>query len=214
MNTPLTRPDTDTVRRDYHAQLDHLVAEGWRFVDLVRAGASVHDAHAAIDRTTRAPLPPNGRLIPVPTPASGTGIVALVPSGDLARYCLDVHGAYLRACSLAQPVYRDATHVGTDHARVVDEVRPITARLLMPGLHQRAPHTGDPAVDARLAALYADSALTSAWSEDTDLVLLGSPLPGVHVPLGYNGKGGIAGVRHVDLTDLLAAPQLKGLPSI
>ncbi|MDN5758269.1 MAG: hypothetical protein L0H59_07015 [Tomitella sp.] len=206
--------DLTNPRTAHRDRLDEAVAAGYRYADLCDAGATVHDAHAAVGRSDLR-LPTSG-ILDVPLPgAAADQIVALVPTGDFARMMLDRHTAYIRHRSLGQPVRRIATHIGTDHDRTVDYAAPIAYRCIARDLHTTSATHSDPASGARLAAIWADPDVTSEVADGpVDVFLLGNPLPGLQIPLGYEGTGGIARVLHHRLDTLRAASALKGLPSV
>ncbi|WP_137726198.1 hypothetical protein [Prescottella subtropica] len=199
-------------RAAHKSALRHAIeTDGYTRRDLIDAGATPHEARTAAEYA----FVLNSPSIAVPTPpADANPVVALIASGALAQRLLDKYGIYLRARSLAQPVRRIATHLGTDHHQVVDEIRPIVARYIVASSTITAPTHPDPAIAAQIQAAWADPDLTSGdyWPEPADLFVLGDRLPDISVPLGY--RGGIAGTRHHELATLLAAPQLVGLSSI
>lgn len=195
------------------AEVDRMVtSDGYTPVDLVDAGASVYLAREYARRDCSVTFEPSSPAIQIPVPAD-TDLVALVASGHLAREFLGI-GAYVRDRGLRQPVRRIAGYIGTDHHRVVDEVRPILARWILADNSVTADdlplpvHLDDGTrrttrEHARRVLEHPDFA--DNWHGPLELFLLDGPELDIHVPLGFRGKGGIPGTRHVRLADLQLA---------
>lgn len=167
-------------------------------------------------------LPQAGyRELPVTNPAnSDDRIAAIVPSGDTARHSLlwgqntgSRFSFYLRARSLAQPIWFDATDMGTDvDGRVY--AADILGRAIIESGGTR-PRFSDPAIDTAVGDFWTSNTdyLTTKWPDHADFFVLDEPYINVDVPLGFAGRGGLPGVRHVNLAKLRDATTFKGLAS-
>jgi hypothetical protein len=168
-------------------------------------------------------LPGSGyREVPVDNPRHASDrTVAVVPSGDVARHTIlwgertDTRiSFYLRFRALNQPVRFAATDLGTDVDGLVYAYK-ILARAIIAAGSVR-PHFADPDVDAAAAEFWDSNAsfLEDHWNGATDVLALDAEYSNVEVPLGYAGRGGIAGVRHVNLAELRDADTFKDVSSI
>ncbi|WP_312977301.1 hypothetical protein [Corynebacterium sp.] len=179
-------------------------------------------ARRIFDAAGKFTLPSAGyRKLPVADPANSEDrIAAIVPSGDTARHSLlwgentgTRFSFYLRARSLAQPIWFDATDMGTDvNGRVY--AADILGRAIIENGGKR-PRFSDAVIDSAVGDFWNSNAdyLTTKWPEHADFFVLDEPYSNVDVPLGFADRGGIAGVRHVNLAKLRDATAFKGLPS-
>ncbi|MCA4997897.1 hypothetical protein HWD35_24570 [Tsukamurella tyrosinosolvens] len=203
----MSRPPTNLA--DYQLPI---ARDGYTVSDLVDQGLSPYLARKAIAQY--GPLKLVGsREVPIPAPVSPS-VVALIASGDTARATL-AHRIYIRDRTLTQPVRRIATHLGTDNHQIVDTLHPVIARALI----------ADGSIKPRVQSASAQRVINRCWTSlgarffldrwlgPADVLVLGAPIT-IHVPLGYAGRGGIAGTSHFRLSALQAARQLKGLPTI
>ena len=134
--------------------------------------------------------------------------VALVPMGEIGRRYLR-HDVYIRDEHLLGQIRLRATHLGWSDSGRVEVVRPITQRWRI-GSAAAIPAT----TVTNLSAITAEPDLNDNWPGLATLVQLGTPIT-IGLPLGFapNPTGGapaIPGVRHVLLTDLLAAAHTGG----
>lgn len=118
---------------------------------------------------------------------------------------------YLRSLSLAQPLWRSATYLGTDIERHV-KVRPILGRAIIADGAYR-PHFADKALNKAVKKTWKQwgDFIAQHWGGPADVVILGETLDDIDLPLGWDG--GIPGVRHVFLDDLRDAQVFKGVES-
>ncbi|MGI6797764.1 hypothetical protein [Gordonia sihwensis] len=159
-------------------------------------------------------LPDCGREVSVP---SGEGVVALVSTSLDVGARLFQHGLYYRSRELAMPVRRIANHLATDEATdrgpAVMRIHEIAARLVVPNGGTK-PQVADPSAQQVIdAAWNVLGAMFFAynWPVEADVFVLGKVIP-VHIPNGH--AGGIQGVTHYRLNDLLAAKQRAGTQTL
>jgi hypothetical protein len=175
-------------------------------LDLIDVGVADYTARKWLSTEKPGPLT---RVQSVPVPPLGLpGTVALVPVGEVGRRYLR-HDVYLRDAGLRGQVRLRATHLGWSDNGRIETVRPITQRWRI-----GSAAAIDPAVTARHPALASEPDLSSNWPGPATLLELGAPVA-IGLPLGFaaNPTGGapaIPGVRHVLLTDLIAAARSGG----
>lgn len=189
-------------------------------MDLVGCGAV--RAQTILNAAGTAALPDTGYLeLPLPDPTADR-IVAVVPSAAVARETIlygeetgTAYGFYHRDCALKQPIRQGlATHIATDIDGIVYAWE-IKAHGLSADGSVR-PRFADKAIRKATKHYWQDEKafLSYHWPREVDTYVLGERLPDISVPLGFAGKGGIAGVRHVRLDDLAQASVYKGLPGV
>jgi hypothetical protein len=172
---------------------------GWR--DLVDIGLSDYAARKHIRETGSRPLAADQAV--AISPLGLPDAVALVPLNELGRRYLN-HDVYLRDAGLHGQIRLRATHLGYSYDGSVQAVRPINRRWRI-GSAAAIQGTGV----ANSGDILAESDLFDSWPGPATLVELGPPIQ-VGLRLGFapsaNGAApAIRSVRHVLLTDLLAA---------
>ncbi|KJR10555.1 hypothetical protein UG54_00760 [Gordonia sihwensis] len=135
-----------------------------------------------------------------------SGIVAVVPSSALALRGIEL-GLYLRAPRLKQPINDNIEYIATDTHQRLNIIRPVLARFTL----GRDGAKGLPAKYAQQLNNYTNQ-VEVEWDGGADVIFLG-PNIDLDIPLGFAGRGGVAGVRHVALEDLRSYGQLKGVPT-
>ncbi|WP_454164311.1 hypothetical protein [Gordonia iterans] len=140
-------------------------------------------------------------------------VAGIVPSDrKTALPMITEFGVYLRStCFSERQQLRDAiTHLGTDSRQRLQHVHPVLHRYTIGSGAAVTGSQNQPGMDQVAAYLKARG---EAWDGPADVLILGNRLD-IDIPLGYSNRSGIAGVRHVDLDELLAADQYKGVPAV
>lgn len=218
--TYLPRTVLAETRSSYREALARFISySGARRVDLVAHGYSQREADRLLTSfPTWEPSPGHAAELELPEttgdlPPGPDEVVALIASNDRARRTLE-HRVYIRDRALEQPVRLDAAWLGTDFHQVVPRVHRIIYRSRLRSTDRAGSWHGH--VPNEVAGVLDDPATRLTWPGPCDVFLLGEDLRDVikvDVPLGYAGRGGIAGTRHHFVVDLIGATALKGLPA-
>ncbi|KXO93008.1 hypothetical protein AXK58_14150 [Tsukamurella tyrosinosolvens] len=135
-----------------------------------------------------------------------TDVVGIVPSSaDGALTMMLEYGIYLRSTRFArQQLIDEIDYAGTDSDSKLQHVFPI---------EHRATFGSPDAVSKRLPGFGRIRKYLAShdWNGPADALILGEQIE-FSLDLGYDGPGGIPGVRHVRLSDLQRAKTFKGVP--
>lgn len=210
----------ETSIADYSASLQQTARARTSIVDaLTRHPYQEHDLmeHGltrAQARTLRAEAERRGRLWEAPDYFAerpqrtySTGVVGVVPSNErTALPMIRDYGIYLRWTGFkTQQLFDEIDHLATDSEQKLQHLYPIEYRYTLGS----AAAAGKRKPGMAQVRAYLNSRETP-WEGPADVLILGEPID-FSLPLGYDGKGGIAGVSHVRLDDLLRAKKFKGI---
>lgn len=141
-----------------------------------------------------------------------TDVVGVVPSGRrVALLMFTEYLIYLRSTGFGEPqqLRDNVAYLATDSKQRLQHVHPVGARYTIGSGAAVVNAESAPGMD-RVAAYIKASDIE--WGP-ADVFILGDRLD-IDLPLGFANRGGVAGVRHVHLDDLMRATQFKGIPSI